>query len=669
MFTSRGRWFILGVCVLLAVAVLGSYLSDTMGLSEFGPLAYPASVALIALTLVVWFSWEWFHFAGQRALLVPRLQVVRELSDRRGPVETLWAGRTFHVRVTIQLPPGPGVSYVVLTDRLPRGGQLAHGSARYEGPLRPGQPAVLSYDVHCPAVGRLRFEGLSLHMADLQGFFCHASFLRAAQVLPVLPSLVDTGEHGPTLKRHNRLLPPGIHRHRRPGSGSELLDLRDYMPGDPPKTIAWKVSARRDRLMTKEFESEVPVRCTLFVDTSNSVRVGPAGQNALTRLVEIAAAVARAASNNRDLIGLCRFNEQSSNLVRPARGARHLVRLLNLLAEAGGLPPGVGQASATDLLPLAYAFAQEVYPDMLQRDLNRFPFWLAWLWPPPPYTVQRPTLWDHLYRWLPLLLPLYGILGLVLVGICLIDVAAVFDFVSVPPDRMFLVLALAGFILFLLYLRLPSAVLFPRHRQRFRWRKQLAAALAVRYDLAPGGLELLLEDDERLSFYLQRFLIDHHVPYPLALYDARGRYLYASPGKVKVLSAALLRSVGKGHDNELFVLLADLLELVDELGPLLAAVKVALARHHRVMVLCPWPPGIEAPPSQGVETRITNSDRLPIEVSAALAHTITARFHRAYFRLRRIFGGMGVPVVCALSQDSARLILERLDLLRELRRT
>ena len=41
--------------------------------------------------------------------------------------------------------------------------------------------------------------------------------------------------------------------------------------------IAWKASARRDRLMTKELESEVPVRCTLFVDASSSVRVGPVG--------------------------------------------------------------------------------------------------------------------------------------------------------------------------------------------------------------------------------------------------------------------------------------------------------------------------------------------------------------------------------------------------------
>src|SRR6185437_3301016 len=96
---------------------------------------------------------------------------------------------------------------------------------------------------------------------------------RAVQLYPVMPAAVSSRGSGPIVKYHNQLPPPGIHRLHQPGSGSELLDLRDYMPGDPPRTIAWKVSARRDRLVTKEFESEVPVRATLFVDTSSSVRI------------------------------------------------------------------------------------------------------------------------------------------------------------------------------------------------------------------------------------------------------------------------------------------------------------------------------------------------------------------------------------------------------------
>src|SRR5205814_392045 len=103
--------------------------------------------------------------------------------------------------------------------------------------------------------------------------------------------------------------------------------------------------------------------------------------------------------------------------------------------------------------------------------------------------------------------------------------------------------------------------------------------------------------DGRFAEALQTFLADHHVPYPVRLYDPDGRYLFASPGKVNVLAAALLRSIGRGRDNELFVLLADLFELDDQLDPLLKAVRVARARHHQVIVVCPWLPGI--PPPEG----------------------------------------------------------------------
>ena len=126
-------------------------------------------------------------------------------------------------------------------------------------------------------------------------------------------------------------------------------------------------------------------------------------------------------------------------------------------------------------------------------------------------------------------------------------------------------------------------------------RKQLAALLSVRYGLAPGGLALLLEDDERCVVCLQRFLAEHHVPYELPFYDDEGWYLFAAPGKTEVLADALLRAVRRGRDNELFVLLADFLEIVEHLGPVLAAVKVARARHHQVIVVCPWPPGVPPP--------------------------------------------------------------------------
>src|SRR5262249_2661426 len=143
----------------------------------------------------------------------------------------------------------------------------------------------------------------------------------------------------------------------------------------------------------------------------------------------------------------------------------------------------------------------------------------------------------------------------------------------------------------------------------------------------------------------------------LPLYDAEGRYLFAAPEKVPVLASALLRAVGKGRDNELFVLLADLLELDNHLDPLLRAVRVALSRHHQVVLVCPWPPGLPLPVDEAPSGPAIN-------VRALLRQATAQRFHTAYARLRREFARLGVTVVCAASDEPVPLILARIERLR-----
>jgi uncharacterized protein (DUF58 family) len=654
MLTPRGFWFLIFSLLLLAVGL--GHASATLG--------------VMGLTLLLWFLWEWLLFSLRVHGSVRQLRVARQLRDERGPVESLWAGQSFEVKVQLRLGGGPSLPYVKITERVPFEAEKTQGQTELDGSVTAGQPLGLTYRLHCPTPGLVRFEGLGVQLADLQGFFYHTTFVSRPRVYRVLPPLADARGHVPAVKRHNLLPLLGVHRHPRPGSGSELLDLRDYLPGDPPKTIAWKPSARRDRLMTKVFESEVPVRCTLFVDTSNSVRVGPPGRNALSRLVEISAAVAQASAGARDLTGLCLFDETRSTYLPPARGTGHVVQMLNLLADAAGRAPSTGEAKLRPLLRLAYGLAQELYPGLLKRDLNRLPWWLPWLWPQPFYTVRQPSLPDHIDRWLFRILA--GFWG---AGLAFFLWGAGF-FGRITPTfagllgrlllgAVFAGLAFGGFLLTLSLLR-SYIVFFPARRRAFHQRKRLAALLSVRYGLAPGGLATLLEDDGLMTHYLQRFLADHHVPQPLPMYDRKGHYLFAAPGKVDVLAAALLRAVGKGHDNELFVLLADLLELEDHLGPLLRAVKVARARHHRVLVICPWPPGVRAPDSELDRT----GRRLPPPqgLRQALFRTTTERFHQAFHNLRRTFARLGVSVICARGGDPARLILERLDQLRLLER-
>jgi uncharacterized protein (DUF58 family) len=650
MITSRGWWLLIWVSFILAMSVMFHH-----------PL-----LALLSLALLLWFSWEWLLFAVRARVVARQLEMAREVCDERGPVDSLWAGQSFAVHVEVRLRERLGLSHVTIIDRVPFGADHVVGDINADGALGRDRPLRLSYTIHCSAIGRLRFEGVKVRLADLQGFFYHATFVHSVVVYRVLPKLVDTRGRPATKKRHNLLPPPGLHRLRRPGSGSELLDLRDYLPGDPPKTIAWKVSARRDRLITKVFESEVPIRCTLFLDTSNSVRIGPPGKNALGRLVEIAASVAQANTGDRDLTGLCLFDEQGSTPVRPARGPRHLAGLLNVLVDAGSKPPTTEHAPVDPLLRLAHAFAEEVYPDLMRPEVNRFPFWMPWIVTRPFFLIRQFT--DLLYWMLPVLVATYAFWALVLTMLGLIGLLILLVSLGTPPILTLLGVGAGGTSLLSLLYLVAAHGFFSRRRRVFRWRKRLAALFSVRYGLMPGGLSLLLEDDEMFTLYLQRFLAEHHVPYPLPLYDGRGRYQFASPKKVRALSGALTRAVGKEHDNELFVLMADLLELEDRLEPLAHAVRVALARHHQVVVVCPWPPGVLPPAADPPEELDLGHLGATADIHALLHSITTFRLHRAYHALRRRFARMGVVVVSARTDEAIPLILERIDRLRMLGR-
>jgi hypothetical protein len=267
-----------------------------------------------------------------------------------------------------------------------------------------------------------------------------------------------------------------------------------------------------------------------------------------------------------------------------------------------------------------------VYPDLLQSDVNAFPWWLP-LWSPQPYST-----------------------------------------LALPPLRARTWWTQPAVWLWRRLRRSPLAVqnrrgsrFSPRHYRRYRWRKQLAALLSVRYGLDPGGLALMLEDDTACSHYLQRFLSEHQVAYPYPLYDDAGRYLFRAPGKVDVLARALLAAVSRGKDNELFVLCADLLEAGAELHGLERAVCVARARHHQVVLICPWPAAIPLPQAEvPVPSRLSARTALP----ALLLQASTARLHQGFAHLRQTFARLGVRVLCAADQDTVGLILQRLQQLR-----
>ena len=146
----------------------------------------------------------------------------------------------------------------------------------------------------------------------------------------------------------------GLHRSPRKGFSVEFAEYRPYQPGDDPRYIDWKIAARSDRWVVRQYEEETNLRASIVLDVSRSMAWsgaamrGGARENAaaapLTKLAyaeRLTAALALLFLRQRDAVGLVRFDDRIRSAVPPRTRNGQWRRVVAALAE-----PGTGRASS-----------------------------------------------------------------------------------------------------------------------------------------------------------------------------------------------------------------------------------------------------------------------------------------------------------------------------------
>lgn len=143
--------------------------------------------------------------------------------------------------------------------------------------------------------------------------------------------------------------PDGPSPRRFRGTGTELLGLRDYRPGDRLPSIDWKASARRNQLLVRDLAQEQTLDLVIVIDAG---RAGCQRIGRLTRLhhaVNAAARLAERASALGDRIGLVVYDGAGVVVLPPRGGLSGLRALRRRLADL--------RASSGDADPLPAALA------------------------------------------------------------------------------------------------------------------------------------------------------------------------------------------------------------------------------------------------------------------------------------------------------------------------
>ncbi len=321
------------------VVLLLAVLAFVAGLATGRPIIFNITY-LLGILLIISFAWAWANINWlhlSRVTRTRRTQVGRPLEER------------FVVRNTSRIPK----LWLQVRDfsTVP-----AHFASQVVNGLGPRASYAWRTVTICQQRGRYQLGPLLLSTSDPFGLFPMQRRLEATSNVVVFPLTVDV---------HQFALPAGILpggdalRRRTHYITTNAAGVRDYAPGDSFNRIHWKSTARRNRLIVKEFELDPLADIWIVPDMAAAVQYAAPGattpappanlldgsfwkrspeetrpaipQATEEYVVTIAASLAQYFLRLDRSVGMLAYG-QSHEVVQPDRGERQLNRLLETLA-------------------------------------------------------------------------------------------------------------------------------------------------------------------------------------------------------------------------------------------------------------------------------------------------------------------------------------------------
>jgi uncharacterized protein (DUF58 family) len=125
----------------------------------------------------------------------------------------------------------------------------------------------------------------------------------------------------------------GAHKSPLAGFAVEFAGHREYVPGDDPRHIDWRVYYTRDKYFVKQYELETNFVCHLVLDSSASMRYGQGAQQKLLYAAQLAMALGYSIIQQSDKAALFTFDDQVRWHVPPSNSMAQIVRMTEHLDD------------------------------------------------------------------------------------------------------------------------------------------------------------------------------------------------------------------------------------------------------------------------------------------------------------------------------------------------
>jgi uncharacterized protein (DUF58 family) len=122
------------------------------------------------------------------------------------------------------------------------------------------------------------------------------------------------------------------------GQGLDLLDIRQYEPGDDVRYIDWNVTARMDEPYVRQYLEDREITGWFLLDLSPSVDFGTTESRKRDQLLDFVAVLARILTRHGNRVAVIAYGDKVERPIPPSSGRRHVLRVVHEIERRQPLP-------------------------------------------------------------------------------------------------------------------------------------------------------------------------------------------------------------------------------------------------------------------------------------------------------------------------------------------
>lgn len=199
--------------------------------------------------------------------------------------------------------------------------------------LAPFGKKMLTYKVRPVRRGEYTFGAVNILASTVLGMLQRKYTFDNEMNVPVYPSYIQMRKYE-LLAISHRLVDAGIKKIRRIGQNTEFDQIKEYVAGDDPRTVNWKATARRSRLMVNTYQDEKSQQVYSLIDMGRVMKMPFEEMTLLDYAINASLVISNIAMLKYDKAGVITFSHRIHSTLKAERKGLQMMNVMELLYKA-----------------------------------------------------------------------------------------------------------------------------------------------------------------------------------------------------------------------------------------------------------------------------------------------------------------------------------------------